>query len=403
MKRERGIWSLTIVGTVLGVVLPVLVLGLLTPGDASAVPAFARRYRVSCATCHAPFPRLKAYGDEFAGNGFIIPEDEKERDYISAGDDLLWLNRDFPLAVRFDAYGVYDDDGDASSDLQTPWGVKILSGGALYKNIGYYLYFYFSERGEVAGIEDAYVHFNDVFGTSLDIMVGQFQTSDPLMKRELRLTYEDYEIYKTRVGEARANLAYDRGVMLPFAVERTGTDIVLMVVNGNGLAEAGENRRFDNDDYKNAGLRVSQAIGERLSLGGFAYYGKEERDHAGDEIFYLGPDANLVLGPVEFTGQYLYRRDTNPWFVRAGTIPNREVETNGVIAEVTYAPQLDRSRFYLTGLYNFIDSDEEKLDYETATASATYLLSRNLRLVAEYTRDMEDDNNRAVIGLVTGF
>jgi hypothetical protein len=403
MNRQRAIGSLTLAGLIFGVAFPVLALSLLASNEAEAIPAFARRHRVSCTTCHAPFPKLKAYGDEFAGNGFIMPEDEKERDYVSAGDALLWLNRDFPLGVRFDAYGVYHDGGDVSNDLQTPWGVKILSGGALYKNIGYYFYFYFSERGEVAGVEDAYVHFNDVFGTSLDIMVGQFQTSDPLMKRELRLTYEDYEIYKTRVGEARVNLAYDRGIMLPFSIDRTGTDIVMMVVNGNGLADAGGDRIYDDDKYKNAGFRVSQAIGERLSAGGFAYYGKEEHDQSADEIVYFGPDANLVLGPVEFTGQYLYRRDTNPEFARTGPYSEKEVETNGVIAEVIYAPQLDRSRYYFTGLYNSIDSDDERVDYETVTLSGTYLLSRNLRLVAEYTRDIECDANRVVGGLVTGF
>ena len=32
---------------------------LLAPLDAEAIPAFARKYKVSCTTCHAPFPRLK--------------------------------------------------------------------------------------------------------------------------------------------------------------------------------------------------------------------------------------------------------------------------------------------------------------------------------------------------------
>ncbi|MDZ7763881.1 MAG: hypothetical protein U5K00_05575 [Melioribacteraceae bacterium] len=29
-----------------------------------AIPAFARKYDMSCTTCHTPFPKLKAYGDE---------------------------------------------------------------------------------------------------------------------------------------------------------------------------------------------------------------------------------------------------------------------------------------------------------------------------------------------------
>ena len=110
---------------------------LFLPADSNAIPAFARRYKVSCTTCHAPFPHLKPYGDEVAGDGFIMVENEKERDYVSAGDNLLWLNKDFPIAVRFDAFAIYDQDKTVDKDLQTPFGLKLLSGGTLYKNIGY--------------------------------------------------------------------------------------------------------------------------------------------------------------------------------------------------------------------------------------------------------------------------
>ena len=39
--------------------------------NAFAIPAFARKYQISCQVCHSPaMPRLKAFGDDFAGNGF---------------------------------------------------------------------------------------------------------------------------------------------------------------------------------------------------------------------------------------------------------------------------------------------------------------------------------------------
>ncbi|UCE06286.1 MAG: hypothetical protein JSW07_22365 [bacterium] len=367
--------------------------------DSSAIPAFARRYKISCTTCHAPIPKLKPYGDEFAGNGFIMIENEKERDYITAGDDLLWLNKDFPVGIRFDAYALFDDKTNVDKDLQVPWGLKILSGGTLYKNIGYYFYFYLSERGEVAGIEDAYVHFDNVFGTPLDIMVGQFQTSDPLMKRELRLTFEDYVFYKTKIGDSQTNLAYDRGLMFVYGIEKTGTDLIGLVVNGNGKEEAGGDRKFDDDKYKNFGLRISQGIGDLMSVGGYYYQGKEKQSAFVNDIIYYGPDFNIALGTVEVTAQYLMRKDTNPLFFSNAI----DIESEGVIAELVFAPQLDRSRFYLTGLYNRIDSDLDAYDYETATLSGTYLVARNLRLIAEYTRDLQNDRNRFALGMVSGF
>lgn len=368
--------------------------------SARAIPAFARRYKISCTTCHTVFPKLKAYGDEFAGNGFIIKEEEKARDYISAGDPLLWLNKDFPVGVRFDAYGVYDEDQHVDKDLQTPWGVKLLSGGTLYKNIGYYFYFYMSERGEVAGVEDAYIHFDNVFGSALDVMVGQFQTSDPLMKRELRLTFEDYQIYKTRIGASGCNLAYDRGVMLVYGIEKTGTDLIAFVVNGNGRAEAGANKKFDSDGLKNVGFRVSQALGDVASVGGYFYSGRERPLGSGfeNEISYYGPDVNIGVGPVEFTGQYLIRKDTDPLFAGGA-----EIETTGICAEMIISPQLDKSRFFLTGLYNKVDSDLPGFDYETVTLSGTYVIARNLRLILEGTRDLIHESNRLVLGTISGF
>jgi hypothetical protein len=379
---------------------------------ALAIPAFARRYKLSCSTCHMPFPRLKDYGDDYAGNGFVLEEEESERDYISAGDDILWLQRDFPVAVRFDAYALYDDDKVVENDLQSPWGLKLMTGGSVFKNVGYYLYFYMSERGEVAGIEDAYLHFNNLFDSNLDIMVGQFQTSDPLMKRELRLTFEDYNIYKTKIAGSNTDLAYDRGVMVVYGIDQTSTDITGMVVNGNGKAEAGADKSFDQDNYKNIGFRVSQAVGDLFSIGGFYYQGKEtlqgSRMIDGDteitfsydnELSYWGPDINIGVGPIDITGQYLLRKDTHKFSDRA----DEEIETSGIVLEAVFAPHLDRSRYYLTALYNNIDSDWDVYDYETATLSATYLFARNIRFILEYSRDLQYDSNRFLFGMVSGF
>ncbi len=386
--------------------LALLALALLTPADAGAIPAFARRHKLSCSTCHAPFPRLKAYGDEFAGAGFVIPEQEKARDYVAAGDELLWLNRDFPLAVRFEAFGVYTQEATVENDLQSPWGLKLLSGGALGRGVGYYFYFYMSERGEVAGVEDAYLHFNDIGGLPFDVMVGQFQICDPLMKRELRLTFEDYLIYKLKVGESGTDLAYDRGLIFTYGLEATGTDLVAMLVNGNGKAEAGD-AGFDSDNFKNVGLRLKQGIGDALGIGGFAYLGKERLTAAGaaaaadNEIRYLGPDLTLAIGPAALTAQYLLRRDSNPGFLDVE--PAAEIETAGWVAELVLSPQGDLGRHFITLLYNRIDSDLEAHDYETVTGGLTYLLARNLRLSGEYTRDLEAARSRVVVGLTAGF
>ena len=76
----------------------------LAPRTADAIPAFARKYRVTCALCHAPFPRLNAFGEVFAGNGFQMVRGETAVDTMSVGDPLLRLQQSIPLAIRVDAY-----------------------------------------------------------------------------------------------------------------------------------------------------------------------------------------------------------------------------------------------------------------------------------------------------------
>ncbi len=375
-----------------------LMISFLLPEESSAIPAFARKYKISCNTCHTVFPRLKEYGDDFAGSGFIIKEKETERNYVTAGDDLLWLNKDFPVAARIDLFAMHDQGKNVENDLQIPWGLKLLSGGTLYKNIGYYFYFYMQEHGEVAGIEDAYIHFDNVFSTNLDIMVGQFQVCDPLMKRELRLTYEDYMIYKTYIGSSSMNLAYDRGLILAYGIEKTGTDLVGMVVNGNGKPEAIDDK-LDQDDHKSIALRINQGILDFMTIGGFYYTGKEDSPDSNrtNEVIYYGPDLTFGMGPFELTAQYLMREDNNPNFLSDAS----KVKTDGYVVELMFAPDIERSRYYFTALYNMIDSDE--YNYETATLSFTYQLARNLRLLTEYTRDLENGKNRIVLGIISAF
>src|SRR5688500_4053656 len=209
-----------------GALLIPLLLGLALPTPVEAIPAFARKYGVSCSLCHSPFPRLNAFGESFAANGFEFSPTEQPRDTINTGDRLLRLQRNLPLAVRFDAYlqalGRKYNGQTVTNDLMTPWTIKLLSGGQVADKISYYMYFFFSERGEVAGLEDAYLQFTDIAGSGLSVIAGQFQLSDPLFKRELRLQYEDYQPYRVRVGEVKADLTYDRGLMALYSPWKGG-------------------------------------------------------------------------------------------------------------------------------------------------------------------------------------
>ena len=124
--------------TVSGLIIIVLGVILLSrPEPVEAIPAFARKYSMSCTTCHAPIPRLKAYGDEFAGNGFVLKDQEATRYFVSTGDDRLDLIRDFPIAVRMEGFIKNQTATGRETDFSVPYNLKLLTGGSLTKNVAY--------------------------------------------------------------------------------------------------------------------------------------------------------------------------------------------------------------------------------------------------------------------------
>lgn len=380
-----------------------------TARELTEIPAFARKYRVSCSLCHAPMPTLSEFGATFAGNGFRFSPGEQPRDTVDTGDPLLQLGDRLPLAIRFDAFGQYFDNGEAATDFEAPYNLKILSGGTISGTLSYYFYFFLFERGEVGGVEDAYIYANDLADQPIDIAIGQFQVSDPLFKRELRLEFEDYAVYRARIGDNPADLTYDRGVMA--IADYLGFTVTGIAVNGNGRGEALEDRRFDNDPVKNFMAHVTRDVVPGVRLGAMGYFGRQRVDDpatAENDLWMAGGDATFSFGPLELNGQYIHREDEAPTFTPGEETAN----TDGGFAEAILRPPA--KRWYAFALYNRVDTDRALLNvrlggpsnvrrYETVSAGLGYLVRRNFRLTAEGTWDIEQEASRWTLGLITAF
>ena len=377
-----------------------------TASPAGAIPAFARRYGVSCALCHNPVPALTPFGEQFAGNGNRMAPGEEPADTIGTGDDLLVLPRNVPLAVRLDAYVQSYSKGRAVTDFQAPYSLKLLSGGSLSKSISYYFYAFLFERGEVGGVEDAYLYANDLGGAPVDVMVGQFQVSDPMFKRELRLSFEDYAVYRARLGDVPSDLTYDRGVLATADV--AGFTLSGQVVNGNGRGAAGDDRRFDSDGGKTFALHATRDLIPGIRLGAFGFAGRTTSEDVHDVTHMLGADATLSHGPFELNVQYLHRTDSRPFYAA----DDSTASLDGGFAELLVRPA--GSRWHGFALYNLIDADRPVLSvrlggpalvkrYETLSGGAGYLLRRNLRITGEMTYDFSQEEARWTLGAVSAF
>ena len=134
---------------------------------ADAIPVFSRKYRTSCITCHAGFPKLNSVGEAFRRNGYQFPTgdyDLVKDEPISLGSDRmkdLWPNSIWPNDIphlppvsfrgRFGFNVGLDGDGDPNSDFRFPMDYSLLSAGTLGENISWYAGFVLSGKGGHGG------------------------------------------------------------------------------------------------------------------------------------------------------------------------------------------------------------------------------------------------------------
>jgi hypothetical protein len=369
---------------------------------ADAIPAFARKYNLTCMTCHDPIPRLNSFGERFAAQGFTLMDGDTTG-MTSLGDPLLMMNTTFPIAFRFDAYARYISGTGGQTDFQTPWTVKLLSGGQVARNISYYIYLMMAEDGQIGSLEDAWVAFRSPLGVPADVTVGQFQLIDPLWKREARITLEDYAVLGQHIGSSPSNLTYDRGIMVSTSPTET-TGLFAQVVNGNGIGGSTASGTFDTDAPKAGVLMATQGVGP-VTLGLLGYYGRQAFTPASqvgaehNTTRMIGPMVKVERGEFALGAQFVYRDDSDAEFDGTGSMTT----TRGGFAEINWWPHGRGSRLLFTGLYNRVESGDPLAHVESATFNASWLAARNMRLAAEGTWDFLADRAGIALGVVTAF
>jgi hypothetical protein len=375
-------------------VIPIIILLSLVadfiPKPAEALPLFARKYKMSCVMCHTGFPQLNSFGQSFASNGYQMPEEDPKDHVEQIEENKLLLHQYFPFAIRVDSFYRLRNDSSVQFDQETPASVKLLTSGMLKKDITYYFYFFFDERGGVTGIEDAFLIFNDIIdGENLDVRFGQFQITDSIFPREQRLTFQDFSYFTTRVSDSGFRLVYDRASEINYnfnATEDIGIGLLGGVANGNGIGTANNSRNFDSDNFKNFYGRVNISYGNQ-GIGLYAYHGKEKNSsEVKNNFFRVGPDFNFTLfEDWNLWGSYLYGEDDNGLFQTAGS---GKIKSWGGFTGVTHILNDD---WMLSLLHNYVDVDRKpNLNVNVITANLSYYLMRNLKFMFEVTGDIQN-------------
>jgi hypothetical protein len=107
--------------------------------SAEAIPAWARKYEISCSDCHTAWPKLNDYGRAFKINGYMVPgEKEAAAEMNKAISDFLVLDETFPIAARF-IMRPYDKTKDNPSKIRAFHEAELMVAGRVYKDISAWL------------------------------------------------------------------------------------------------------------------------------------------------------------------------------------------------------------------------------------------------------------------------
>lgn len=197
MKRK----SLKAVAIVVAVFLVILSFSM----EAQAIPAFARKYKTSCATCHEAFPRLNGVGEAFRLNGFKFTDDELyiKDEPVEMGDEAykrLWPEAIWPtdipglpplsVVLRSDARIDSGETRDARTEFLFPSQVKLLGAGAFGDDMSFFVELAFNRVGSDGGGHGGHGGSESEEGTETDVM-GWVQFED---------LFSSENVFNLRVG-----------------------------------------------------------------------------------------------------------------------------------------------------------------------------------------------------------
>jgi hypothetical protein len=190
--------------------------------QATAIPAFARKYRTACSTCHSDFPELNDFGWAFYKRGFKFPKNDAE--FVKQPQQMLGAPIDktlfpkviypgeipgsVPLGFRYEGYAQYNSKQPLALgflprvNLFAPDTFTALTAGSFGPNLSWWVDDDISVGGQNAAgsLGFAYLKANDIGRylhlpkDALNVQFGQFELDLPF-SQAYSINPTDYDIY----------------------------------------------------------------------------------------------------------------------------------------------------------------------------------------------------------------
>jgi hypothetical protein len=349
------------------------------PVKANAIPAFARKYKTSCMTCHATYPRMTAVGEAFRLNGYKMPGGDeiysKEKP-VSMGSEAykrmfpksVWPS-DIPYLPPISLRVIGDiewDIGDNASERDSRWKMEfpheiaLIAAGSFGDNMSFYTELEWEHPDDLEQGFAAWLMWEDVFiENALNFKggsVGRYEISLPNMRDHDKITKERY-LYHNEITR--------------------GLDGPGIEVNGFGkMWRYAAGFVKPQDEFGDAGYYAQGS----LKFGGLGYDGEGGTSEEGG--LKTSP-AGYWLDDAVFIGAFYYNGDDN-------------IDRYGIDARWNYKD------FALKLGWAIADNDLPNMDISVWTAEAEYFVLPWLQPYFRYENLSSDENNNDVARIACG-
>ncbi len=412
-------------------------------GHAQAIPAFARKYKTSCQTCHTAFPNLTPFGEAFKRNGLRFPGEGtvfESPHALALGDESdkkefpksVWpgaLPDSVPLSItgasEFSSLPKSSATNQKAQFQQFGGGISLLAADTLGKHFAYWGGLDFSSNVNLStgvktyevGVERAYAVINPLQNAShLVIRVGSFEPHLLNVSAHRSLLGDYFSTTDRTVGNNGFTLeGSQQGVEFGGAVAKGRLGYTLGVVEGTGNRYNNYKDSYGRVEYKFGGLRFDGVEDDHskttehpwrddsLTVGAFGYLGFASLvTGAGaeqqDRFYLLGGDVHANFWNFLVDVGYLRQKNNRPLLAT----PTISVGTNQIFAEANYVYY-----WFLPGVrYEYFDNSQTR-DHRL-TVGATFLVRPNIKTylrggLTKVAAGKFTDNPEISAGLTIGF
>jgi len=280
----------------------ILALGALMPRPAMAIPAFARRYQISCHICHDIYPKLTMIGQRFKERGFRM---EREEQF----DASKWLSS-VPLVIHPRVSRSFIENAQGA----TFGFIEGISAGNLGDRFSYWVddTLVISDSGTThAKPDNAWLRFEVLRGDRLHAKAGRIELDIPFTQVRSPHLFP-YEVYSANTGFEADNIGrYHEGIELGGSLP---SDVHWSTAFVKGLDTGGDvsgTSHFGVNLY----VRIAKRVNEHR-LGAFAYLGHNNlafnRNIAWeDSLQRFGVDGSVWISRLNVYGVYMHGRNSN--------------------------------------------------------------------------------------------